>query len=1132
MCGINIVIGHKFKVNDSEPIDYFLRRIEDLWTKSLKSVSLVAEFEVDSAYVNKALKYLGIKYKGLSSEFNYLDRHKFLKDYPAVFLVSTVNLIAEKYNNGGVWPQLADALRITNSQTFQSEWGEAFLYNLHKLNLPTFDGVKNLKQQYVSRMTLHSGIPTRTMNDYFRIIAEQMEKNPNVTAEDFISWAQRKIATGTLYNVDVPVKQFIEYGQEFSVDLADRCIELISRLGNEDVMPDDIALPPRFIKAASQLTRNGHIKRISSHSGSRRVVRPKFILDPHTYTPSLYLPSHDILDGTSGIMWNVAFGDNEIIQVSAPSHWPGEPSLEQIIPLPKPIRQAAVALDNPSYSPKTVNFIDGTNPMVFFDESGEMLPTGVDLPSGNVWVLMTGNSTELIADVELQTLTSVPLAVGWKGWTMSLVDLGDATYIKHAQLITKRSIKSLSSAKISIDNPLVFIKTFRGAPVYASRPTIILPKDSDWEVTLATSTGIELNKIRTANGDNISSLWDSETSGVIGEYAIKIRGALGRGTSRLLYIAEGLEERATHSFRKMCEGLEDASIYLNAPAAFGFRKTIHFNNETTEVPIDITTHRFIASIPYAHLTYDTSRSSIHPVVVFTEDVHEAPGLLHFYTDETPYAYFEVLSNGTAVQREDELDYRNGSYTFNLAKISETLSEYPYAIITFSDKKIKLATVRPSSLFDTARLSPDRTEILFSNCTDTLGLRAAIYSISAPWITPRITQVNNSRCTLPNDLINAGDLLVFLQTVDEWAGDKELPAWPSSEKTALLENTGWYTACSKEESDISAFLSGKNDSLPKFINNIGLLWIVYARTIKLYEERLLARVSCYLVVTAINETLVRQVHDSLTSIDQSPLENRMIPYVLISSGMIWSNVYASHDTTPPEWSIRNSLPATLLSAADHDWSDDELSAATSTLGDTIMDIYKGNDPNHTTGGFGCEGDLLDADDSRIEEIKSSLNLVPKGLLDADSRVKALLSAFSLRHDERIQWMLDNTVNIIDNARSILKKCATKEILDPLERRLHYDTNIGWRGLPAASLSLALLARYASRDNEQAKSFFAIEGHGDYIALRELTHKKYLDNQRNGWAEFAKLAPDMVSIDIILAEIMIAGAEERKRLKSEK
>jgi len=62
----------------------------------------------------------------------------------------------------------------------------------------------------------------------------------------------------------------------------------------------------------------------------------------------------------------------------------------------------------------------------------------------------------------------------------------------------------------------------------------------------------------------------------------------------------------------------------------------------------------------------------------------------------------------------------------------------------------------------------------------------------------------------------------------------------------------------------------------------------------------------------------------------------------------------------------------------------------------------------------------------------------------------------------------------------------------------------------SASLALVARIAARDNEACRSFER--------------------SCRDRWTDLARQAPDMTSIDLVLAEALIAGAE-RARLAEE-
>ena len=78
------------------------------------------------------------------------------------------------------------------------------------------------------------------------------------------------------------------------------------------------------------------------------------------------------------------------------------------------------------------------------------------------------------------------------------------------------------------------------------------------------------------------------------------------------------------------------------------------------------------------------------------------------------------------------------------------------------------------------------------------------------------------------------------------------------------------------------------------------------------------------------------------------------------------------------------------------------------------------------------------------------------------------------------------------------------------RRHPDRKGGWLALPAMSASLALVARIAARGNEACRSFER--------------------GWRDRWADLARQAPDLASIDLVLAEALIAGAD-RTRLAEE-
>ena len=252
---------------------------QEEWQGRLFTVSLVAEFSVDPTSAKEALNILGSRYRSLRGEYNSSARWQVLRQYAAVHLVVTTYIASEYYDKGGLWPQLAKAIGVPNTQLFHDEWGSAFIANLQRLGLPSFKNIEDAGQTYIGRILIHTGIPTRCLDDYYRIISEQRRNDPGLTAEELVSWATTKARQGRLYNVDVPVKRFLQFGGEFAVDVTDRCFDLLDAVGDGENATDAL-LPGRFVAKAIELAEAGAIVRNTHDRSKRHALRPHLALDP------------------------------------------------------------------------------------------------------------------------------------------------------------------------------------------------------------------------------------------------------------------------------------------------------------------------------------------------------------------------------------------------------------------------------------------------------------------------------------------------------------------------------------------------------------------------------------------------------------------------------------------------------------------------------------------------------------------------------------------------------------------------------------------------------------------------------------------------------------------------------------
>ena len=290
-----------------------LRVRQAAWERRLGPVSLVAEDLAKAEHAGQVLQILGRKYR----EAQPLHRNWLLRRWPAVQVMSTVSVAAQYYSHGTFWSKLTGILGIDSGQSFQQEWGTAFLDNLRALGLPDFHDIEDPGARFVGPILMHSGVPTYCLGDYFRLIDERRTKDPALTPDDFVAWAASKAAEGKLFNVDKPVERFLRYGGDFAIDVSDRVFELLDVVAAGGT-GEEVPLPERFRVAAVALRQAGEI---TAGRGTRRwdggeaERRPVLVLDPYGRGPLLRLPS---VDEVGQALWTVTIGtQSELVRSEA-----------------------------------------------------------------------------------------------------------------------------------------------------------------------------------------------------------------------------------------------------------------------------------------------------------------------------------------------------------------------------------------------------------------------------------------------------------------------------------------------------------------------------------------------------------------------------------------------------------------------------------------------------------------------------------------------------------------------------------------------------------------------------------------------------------------------------------------------
>jgi hypothetical protein len=1087
--------------------DELLDACERQWRARAELVSLAAETldEIPVERREEALEEMGRRFKRL---WPGMAAQQLLRRWPTVHVLSTTGVAAEHYSKGTFWPKLARILDVANTQQFQNAWGEAFLDNLNKLSLPTFDADDDTGSKYVGRILLHSGMPTYCLTDFFRLLSQRRSRIPGLTPEDFVSWAAAKAEGSGFTDVNKPVQRFVRYGDEFAVDVADRAFELLDAVRG-GASGDDGLLPRRFWAVARKMHENEGFDPVAEGGSTGRTtaaVRPRLVVDPFGQGLLLRLPPvGDAPDGRA--VWVVAL-DGDVQRVATESLWPGstEPAPQTDVAVTRPIRTASIALAGREHLQFPMMVVDDQDPLLAFGEDGEFIAPSLPLPAAKTWLLFPGDPQALTIAGSHASATESPLPPGWSGFCLLQVDLSDATAVTISG--ATRTVRKFESARIETSDAVRGVRTTSGLPVFAALPIISVPAsmvNADWEVTLHDGEGAVISRRKVSGTDDANQVWDNVPRPLVGTYSIRVRGPWGRGATRSLALVEGLSLSFTPNWRRFVTGgLQPCSGRVHVAAGAGLSaQDLAFGERDREHTLRVSAHAnslsLVVSPPHMSVAYQSVESSISPSVrplsLTREEIIEHPGEIVLDVGAAAEPVLHVIAKDQVVQTVASRLARAGVYRFGLAQITDTLRDYPQLTLALNaGGELAISTVRPKSLFTGIEL--EGNELRFGDCVEVDGLTAHVFALRAPWRQPTSLPVENGRAQLPEWLVGAGPLRVIARIEDPWV-PLPAPSWLQAGAASYVEADGWVIDDDQEEQAISRFLAGLTP-LPTEIRDLSRLWTVRAMLLRLALGSRMDEVA-----NDIDEVVYYHPTAALASLSESEVPIDLIASLMVRSGLAWANLADAHENTVPPWTVRGALPAALLSAADSLWSDDEIEAAITVCGDSVDGILDGHDPNAEQGQINEAAEVFDKVPEIREPMVRAAGLVPQGLLSADSRVLAAMEFVENRRHPWLLGLVNNADKVLKEAKTLMRVIGDSDTQAAFEARLHPTRTGGWRVVPAISMAYALAARHASRGHLEAT--------------------KWIAKQKRLWADLAEVAPQLATIDLIIAELTVGRRE---------
>jgi hypothetical protein len=1097
------------KVTPQELLDIRERQ----WRPRAEAVSLAAE-TLDQIPVHRREQALEAFGRLQDRVGPGIARERLFRRWPAVHVLATAGVAAEHYERATFWPKLIAILNIDPDPLFQLTWGEAFLENLRRLGLPTFENDDEAGSKYVGRILLHAGMPTYCLADFFRILAWKRSRSPGLTPEDFISWAAAKAATTGFHGLDMPVQRFVRYGDEFAVDVADRSFELLDAVA-AGAPAEDVPLPQRFWTVAKELNEKKGIERATDHGLSDAVkidIRPRLVIDPFGLGLLLRLPPiGDAPDGKA--VWVVNL-DEETQRVATESLWPGstEPAPQTDVPISKPVRSASVALAGREHLQLPLIVVDDQNPLLVFGEDCEFIPHGLPMPAAKVWMLFPGDPESLQVTGSIRVVAESPLPPCWSGFCLLQVDLSEATAVSVGG--STRTVRKFEAARIEAAIPISGIRTASGLPVIAELPRIHLPSsmaNADWDVTLHDGAGAVIARKRITGTEDPNILWDGIPRPVVGTFTIRVRGPWGRGANRSFTVAEELSVSFTPGWRRFVSaGLQPCVAHVQAAGGIELsRRQIEFGERDCEQKLRVGTssefRSLVVSPPHMTVAYQAQGFSINPSVrpltLMLEDLRDSPGELILDIGAAAQPVLYVIANSRVLQTLDARCARTGVYRFDLAGITDTLRDQAQASLALSDDgELAVAAVRPRTLFSSIRL--DAGELQFADCVKVDGLTAYVFVTRAPWIEPVSIPIVDGRASLPDWLVGAGPMRVIVRIEDAWV-PLPAPDWPQSGTSTFVDADGWVIRDDKEETAVSMFLAGVSP-LPDGIRDFVRLWTTRSRLPALALGSRIEEVS-----KAIDAETYANPSAALRALTDSEVSGDAIPSLMIRSGLAWANLADAHHDSAPPWTMRGALPAALLSAADSLWSDEEIEAATSICGDSVNGLLDGCDPYASTGRMDESADLLDREPSLREQFIREAGLIPRGLLSAESRVLAAMELVGQRRHPWLDWLMRHAHSVLREGERLIRIIGDPATQAAFEARRHHTRTGGWHVVPQISMAMALGARHAARGHVEAT--------------------RWMIREQRPWADLAAVAPHLVTIDMIIAELIVGRRAAEKMME---
>jgi hypothetical protein len=1103
---------------------------ERSWSARLRNASLVAEADIRAEFSKQVAYVLGRLYGKLPDQREA--GASLLLRWPACVAAAMAGAAVTGYEAGTYWRALWASAEYPGTAQDQAIWGDAFIRAVAKLGMATFP---EMPLRYVGPILMHAGIPAYCLGDYFRLLLDRRRQDPGMDAESFLSWATSPGRELRLSTLDMPARRFLGHGGDYAHDVVDRSLDLLERLSEPDPDLDGVLLPAYMVEIARDESAAGRLdltaaRRARGLAGHDQQPRPRIGLDPFGQGVQVILPAvGEAPDGVA--IWRV-IADGEAATIKSRALWVGmaEAAPETTHPLHRPVRTVLVSLAGRDLVAE-LQVVEPTDPILFFADDGRRLPASQSLPRGQVWVLHPADR-DLVVTGDVSGITETAVPFGWDGWRLRLVSLEN---VQRVSLEGGRAhlVHGQTRPRLVLDDPVPGVTTPYGSPVYAAPPLVWLPGTPEspisWQVDVRPAAGGSPLASRTAEGPCELDVWEPVSRPILGAFDIIVRGPLGRGMRRTVFIAEGLAVSYQPAVRALnASGLRPCAADLTSVAGSavfpGRQRFADFERaHIAEYRAVGESEALVVAPPHVALICvgaGATTWTAAPLRLTTETFGDAGRLLVRAPGLSEHAELEVWAGGECVQTIPASGQRSpGLAGYELARAGDTVAGHGRAelVLPFDGAPMPVGFVRPRRLATGAELDGDR--LVIRDYVHVDGLSVAVHLVYAPWRNPVVLPVPaDGVVVLPQGVHQAGPIRVVLRVEDPWT-TTGWPTWPGPD-SLFCKASGIPAGIDPEEDVISCFLA-RSGELPEPLRRPERVWCL----VNLAEDLMRSGIRADLRERC-GEALRKQPRAALLALLESGLDHRACVSALIMAGLASSRPESATDLTamnqaelPAELTAAGQLWAALPAAAavlttdllSRSYADatgplaELADGAIAQCGDSLRRMLGGDsDPYAAVGRFGLEAEQMTRfSPQQLEVMWQAAAVVPKAFLDADTRTVAALRMFDVRRMPVFKRAALNAASVISTAERLVLASSYPGLTRQITARRHPHGTGGWLAVPAMSAALAIVGRLAARGENGCQAFERA--------------------WRGTWAGLATQAPDLVGIDLVLAEALIAGAE---------